>query len=162
MMKSEKNMLLSKIAATLRRRQFTVPYFVVCLMAMILPAFAMLVVAPLSRAATSTTNISLQEQGDAEQGKLLFEKRCTGCHSLDQDKEGPRLRGVYGRKAGTIPTFNYSAPLKTSGITWNDASLDKWLTDTDAVVPDNDMDFHVAKADERADIIRFLRVVSGK
>jgi hypothetical protein len=36
---------------------------------------------------------------DADHGKELFEKRCTGCHSLDQDKEGPRLKGVYGRQA---------------------------------------------------------------
>jgi cytochrome c len=45
---------------------------------------------------------------------------------------------------------------------WNDALLDKWLINTESVVPDNDMDFHVPKADERADIIQFLRVSSGK
>jgi cytochrome c len=100
--------------------------------------------------------------GDPERGKQLFEKRCGGCHSLDQDKEGPRLRNVYGRKAGSIPTFKYSDALKSAQVTWNDASLEKWLTDTDSVVPDNDMDFHVPKADERADIIQFLRVSSGK
>jgi cytochrome c len=100
--------------------------------------------------------------GDPERGKQLFEKRCGGCHSLDQDKEGPRLRNVYGRKAGSIPTFKYSDALKSAQVTWNDASLEKWLTDTDSVVPDNDMDFHVPKADERADIIQFLRLSSGK
>ena len=45
---------------------------------------------------------------EADQGKELFEKRCTGCHSLDRNKEGPNLRGVYGRPAGTAPGFNYS------------------------------------------------------
>lgn len=100
--------------------------------------------------------------GDAENGKALFERRCTGCHSLDQDKEGPRLRGVFGRKAGSIATFNYSDSLKASTVVWNEDSLDRWLTDTESVVPDNDMTFHVAKAGERTDIIQYLKAVSGK
>lgn len=92
-----------------------------------------------------------------EHGKDLFERRCTGCHSLDQNKEGPRLRGVYGRPAGSVPDFTYSDSLKSAHITWDEAKLDKWLTDTDSLVPDNDMAFHVPKVDERADIIRFLK-----
>jgi cytochrome c len=100
--------------------------------------------------------------GDPQRGKELFEKRCGGCHSLDKDKEGPRLGNVFGRKAGTIATFKYSDSLKSAQVVWNAALLDKWLIDTDSVVPDNDMDFHVPKADERTDIIQFLRVSSGK
>ncbi len=103
-----------------------------------------------------------EKAGDAERGKALFEKRCTGCHSLDQEKEGPRLRGVYGRKAGTIATFEYSDAFKKTHIVWNDATLDKWLTDTDTLIPGNDMAFHVPKAEERADIIRFLGTLSEK
>ncbi len=99
---------------------------------------------------------------DPNRGKDLFSKRCGGCHALDQNKEGPQLRTVYGRKAGSISNFKYSDALKASSIIWNDALLDKWLTDTDSLVPDNDMDFHVPNAEERADIIRFLRVSSGK
>ncbi len=95
-------------------------------------------------------------------GKVLFEKRCAGCHSLDQDGEGPRLRNVYGTKAGSTPTFKYSSALKSSKIVWTDATLDKWLTDPDSLIPDNDMEFHVPKLDERADIIRFLKASSGK
>jgi cytochrome c len=98
----------------------------------------------------------------AERGKALFQKRCTGCHSLDNDMEGPRLRGVYGRKAGAVPTFTYSDALKSAHITWNDQSLEKWLTNPDALVPGNDMSFHVPKPEERQDIIQFLRVVSEK
>jgi cytochrome c len=100
--------------------------------------------------------------GDTQRGKELFEKRCGGCHSLDKDKEGPRLGNVFGRKAGTISTFKYSDSLRSAQIVWNEALLDKWLVNTDSVVPDNDMDFHVPRADERADIIQFLRVSSGK
>ena len=100
--------------------------------------------------------------GDPQRGKELFEKRCGGCHSLDKDKEGPRLGNVFGRKAGTIATFKYSDSLKSAQVVWDAALLDKWLINTDAVIPDNDMDFHVPKADERADIIQFLRASSGK
>ena len=99
--------------------------------------------------------------GDADHGKQLFEKRCTGCHSLDQDKEGPRLRGVYGRQAGKISSFKYSAALQSAHVTWDDDSLDKWLTDTDSLIADNDMAYRVPKADERVDIIRYLKLASG-
>jgi len=98
----------------------------------------------------------------AEHGKLLFEKRCAGCHSLDQNREGPRLRNVYGRQAASVPTFKYSDALKATHITWNDALLDKWLTNPESIAPDTDMDFSVPKADERAAIIRYLRLSSGK
>ena len=108
-----------------------------------------------------STRAAADVPGDPARGKQLFEKRCTGCHSLDADKEGPHLRGVYGRKAGTASGFNYSDALKAANFTWNDALLQKWLTDTDSVVPDNNMDFHVPNPDERADIIRYLRVSSG-
>jgi cytochrome c len=101
-------------------------------------------------------------QANADRGKELFEKRCTGCHSLDQDKEGPRLRGVYGRQAGKVSGFKYSAALQSSVITWDESSLDKWLTDPDSLIADNDMAFRVVKADERAEIIRYLKAVSVK
>lgn len=108
------------------------------------------------------TGASGPANGDVASGKVLFEKRCTGCHSLDKNKEGPRLRGVFGRKAGSVPDFNYSDELRAAMITWDELSLGKWLTDPDAVVKDNDMAFHVSNPRERADIIAFLRLSSGK
>jgi cytochrome c len=107
-------------------------------------------------------SVNAANAGDPIRGKDLFEKRCGGCHSLDTDKEGPRLRNVYGRKAGSIANFEYSDALKGAPVTWDQTSLDKWLTNTESVVPDNDMDFHVPKADERADVIEYLRESSGK
>lgn len=98
----------------------------------------------------------------AEGGDVLFQKRCGGCHSVDQDKEGPRLHHVYGAKAGSVASFKYSAALKSSNVVWNDATLDKWLTNTDSVVPDNDMDYRVPKPEERAAIIQYLKSISSK
>jgi cytochrome c len=94
--------------------------------------------------------------------KELFEKRCGGCHALDRDKEGPRLRGVYGRVAGSVDSFKYSDALKKSKITWTDETLDKWLTDTEKLIPDNDMTFHVERPDERSKIIAYLKQNSSK
>ncbi len=96
--------------------------------------------------------------GDATPGKALFERRCIGCHTLDQNRVGPRLAGIYGRKSGTVPDFPYSAELRRAGIVWDNRSLDAWLTDPDTLVPGNNMSFHVAKADERRDLIAFLKV----
>jgi cytochrome c len=95
------------------------------------------------------------------EGKQLFEKRCTGCHSLERNKEGPSLGGVYGRHAGTALGFNYSSALKSANFVWDEQRLDKWLTDTQSLVEDNNMDFHVPKADERAEIIQYLKEISS-
>jgi len=100
--------------------------------------------------------------GNAETGKQLFQKRCTGCHTFDSNKEGPRLRGVLGRKAGSVTEFSYSNELKAAHIIWDEGSLDQWLANPDAVIPDNDMAFHVSNPQERADIIQFLRQASNK
>jgi len=100
---------------------------------------------------------ALAGDGDAVQGKAVFEKRCTGCHAMAVDREGPRLAGVYGRKAGSIAGFTYSTGLKNSGVTWNDATLEKWLSDPDLMVPDNNMSFSVPKAEERRNLIAYLK-----
>jgi cytochrome c len=96
-------------------------------------------------------------EGDALRGKDVFEKRCTGCHGMEQDREGPRLRGVFGRSSGSVPGFDYSPALQKAHIVWNEATLEKWLADPDALVPGNNMEFHVARPQERRDLIRFLR-----
>jgi cytochrome c len=96
-------------------------------------------------------------QGDAVLGEGVFEKRCTGCHALDQDREGPHLKGVFGRTAGSVPGFDYSGALRSSHIVWDEAALERWLTDPQTMVPGADMDFYVAKPDERADVIEFLK-----
>jgi cytochrome c len=100
---------------------------------------------------------AMDGDGDAVRGKAIFQKRCTGCHAIEADREGPRLAGVYGRRAGSVTGFNYSAGLKNLGVTWNDAALEKWLSDPDMVVPDNNMSFSVPKAEERRDVIAYLK-----
>lgn len=95
--------------------------------------------------------------GDVARGKAVFEKRCVGCHALEADREGPRLAGVFGRKAASVPGFGYSTSLKNSGLTWDDATLEKWLTDPDILVPGNNMSVDVPKAQDRKDLVAFLK-----
>ena len=113
-----------------------------------LPASALLIGLALAVAAPPQTQSG---------GKTLFAKRCGGCHALDRDKEGPRLRGVYGRVAAAVDSFSYSAPLKNSKLTWTGENLDKWLAGPENLVRDNDMAFYVESAEERRAIIEFLK-----
>jgi cytochrome c len=101
-------------------------------------------------------------EGDATRGKNVFEHRCTGCHSLDQNREGPRLRGVFGRISGSVSDFDYSSAIKQAHITWNEASLERWLADPDILVPGNNMEFQVTKPQERSDLIQYLKESEGK
>ena len=111
--------------------------------------------------AASSLSLMGQEPPTAN-GKELFERRCGGCHALDRDKEGPRLAGVYGRLAGSVDSFDYSEALKESGVIWNDESLNKWLTDPDQFLPNNNMAFHLEKPGEHRDIIDYLKKSSSR
>jgi cytochrome c len=112
--------------------------------------------------AGSDSASQLAGEGNPLRGKALFEKRCTGCHGLAQNHEGPALQGVYGRTSGTAAGFAYSAALKKAAIVWDEKSLDKWLADPDAFIAGNDMDFLVSKPQERQDLISYLRQKSGR
>ena len=92
-----------------------------------------------------------------QRGRELFGRRCGGCHAADLNKEGLKVRGVYGRKAATVPGFVYSDALKKTGIVWDDATLDRWLTDPNAIAPGTDMDFRLASAEERRAVIEYLK-----
>jgi cytochrome c len=93
---------------------------------------------------------------------MLFEKQCTGCHALTSNHEGPQLQGVFGRTSGTALGFAYSAALKKADLMWDETTLDRWLADPDAFIGGNEMDFSVSDAQERRDLISYLRLTSGK
>ena len=113
--------------------------------------------------AFSPTAQAESEKGDAKRGQDVFAKRCTGCHSLDEDKEGPRLRGAFGKKAGTLSaTFKYSEALKNSNVTWDAPSLDQWMADPEKIIANSDMFFRVPRADERTDVIAYLQSLSDQ
>jgi cytochrome c len=94
--------------------------------------------------------------GDAAHGAKVYQD-CMICHSLDKNEIGPMHRNVFGSKAGSVPGYDYSAALKASNIVWNETTLDKWLTDPQTLVPGTKMTFSVDDAQERADVITFLK-----
>jgi cytochrome c len=98
--------------------------------------------------------------GDATHGAKVYQD-CMICHSLDKNEVGPRHRGVFGRKAGSLADYDYSPALNASNIVWNEATLDKWLTDPQALVPGTKMTFSVDDAQDRADVIAFLKEKAG-
>jgi len=94
--------------------------------------------------------------GDAVHGAQIY-KTCGICHSFDKNGQGPRHAGVFGRTAGAVPDYQYSPALKKSGIVWNEATLDKWLTDPSALVPGTKMFYRLKSAQDRADVIEYLK-----
>lgn len=96
----------------------------------------------------------------AAAGKLVF-MRCAACHSIAPgapNKVGPNLAGIVGRKAATVPGFRYSTALASAKLTWNDATLDKWLTRPASLVPGTSMVFAgLPKPEDRAAVIAYLK-----
>jgi cytochrome c len=95
----------------------------------------------------------------AEDGAALFVKNCQTCHIIAKDgpvRAGPPLRGVIGRKAGTVEGFSYSAGLKASGIIWTQTTLDQWLTFPKKMVRDTTMLYRQDKPEVRKAIIDFV------
>jgi cytochrome c len=104
-----------------------------------------------------TSSPLVHAAGDAKHGKELYESRCIGCHSIDENRAGPAHRGVYGRKAGSAPGYDYSAALKKSKVIWNAKTLNKWLTDPEQFIPGQKMGISVADAQDRKDLIAYLK-----
>lgn len=94
--------------------------------------------------------------GDAGRGEQIYQA-CQDCHSLDANEVGPMHRGVFGRKAGTVAGYPYSAALRNSNIVWDDVTLDQWLTNPSKLVPGVKMFFRLNKPRDRADVIEFLK-----
>ncbi len=96
--------------------------------------------------------------GNPVAGKVVSSK-CIACHSFapGQNKLGPSLAGVVGRKAGAVPGFTYSPAMKASNLTWDAATLDRYLTNPRAVVPGTRMIFGGIPAPaDRANLIAYL------
>lgn len=101
---------------------------------------------------------------DAAKGEAVF-KRCRACHAIGpaaQNKAGPLLTGVVGRKAGSVAGFNYSEAMRkaaSGGLVWTEDKLAQFLATPEVVVPGNVMAFGGVKDPvERGDLIAFLKL----
>lgn len=94
--------------------------------------------------------------GDPQRGEQLY-VRCAACHALAYDRVGPRHCGLLGRKAGSVPGFDYSAAMKKSGIVWNAKTLDRFIANPPKALPGTTMTYAGVKdPNERADLIAYL------
>jgi len=101
---------------------------------------------------------SVSAAGDAVRGEARFQD-CAACHKLEAgvNNVGPSLHGIFTRKAGEIADFRYSPAMKRSGIVWTPETLEKFISDPQAMVPGNRMPYAgMAGASDRADLIAYL------
>ncbi len=107
-----------------------------------------------------TVQAALAVEGNPSRGQRVF-GACAACHSLEAKRNmtGPSLAELWQRKAGSVDDFKrYSPALKSSGVTWDEKSLDAWLLDPAHFIPGNTMTFRgIADAQQRADLLAFLK-----
>lgn len=101
-------------------------------------------------------------QSATDPGARAFQ-RCVACHSVranDDETPGPNLRGIFGRRVASVSGYPYSNGMRAAGrrgMVWNEVTLDRFLADPDAAIPDTDMPFQGGTAAERAAVIAWLR-----
>ena len=100
-------------------------------------------------------------KGDATAGEGIY-SRCLACHALAYDRTGPRHCGLFGRRAGSVQGFTYSAAMKKSNIVWNEKTLNRFLASPLTAVPGTSMGYAgVPDNRERADLIAYLKQANG-
>ena len=101
-------------------------------------------------------------QENVAQGQKLFESQCASCHTVKPGVNGfgPSLAGVVGHPAGHAPGYTYSGAMTSSGLIWDEATLDAFLTDTTKKVPGTSMPVAIPDAQVRSAIIAYLRSVT--
>lgn len=98
---------------------------------------------------------------DVKLGESMY-ARCVACHALAYDRTGPRHCGLFGRRAGSVKGFEYSAAMKRSKIVWNAATLDRFLANPPKAVPGTSMTYAgVPDKGERAALIAYLKAANG-
>jgi len=97
---------------------------------------------------------------DPEAGKVVFQQQCTVCHTAEPNDnggaQGPSLQGVYGRSAGSDPSFSYTQALRDSKIKWNEHSLNRFLAAPGEMVPGTAMAVAITDPTQRSNLVAYL------
>jgi cytochrome c len=96
---------------------------------------------------------------DAEHGKALYQA-CVACHTEKPDAMGPSLKGVVGRKAGSLDDFRYSGPMRRASLVWDEANLHAYIVDPQRKVKGNRMPFGgLVNPGDVDDIVAYLKTL---
>ena len=99
--------------------------------------------------------------GDPERGRAVYD-RCLACHALERNRTGPKHCGLLGRRAGSLPGFEYSEAMRGAGIVWTAETLDRFLRAPLEMLPETTMTYDgIADPQERADLIAFLALAGS-
>ncbi|MBS4045148.1 MAG: cytochrome c family protein [Alphaproteobacteria bacterium] len=104
------------------------------------------------------------EPPSLQRGAELWGK-CRACHTLEargRNLVGPRLHGVFGKKAGSVPDYRYSEVMKNSKVIWTEQTMDAYLAATQDFMPGNKMYGGLAIAQDRVDLIAWLKQATAQ
>jgi cytochrome c len=124
-------------------------------------AFLIMAVSALACMLSSPSALSQASQGtESDAGQLAFNNTCRTCHMVKEgdNRLGPNLHNVIGRKAGSLPNYPFSSAMKEAGFVWDEEKLDRFIANPDELVPGNGMKPYggLPSSDERKKIIAFL------
>src|SRR6266404_6665605 len=110
---------------------------------------------------SSSASAPAAQGADAAAGQQVFNNACRTCHTVKEgdNRQGPNLFKIIGRKAGSLPGYGYSSAMKEAGLVWDADKLDRFIANPDAIVSGNNMKpfSGLTSADDRAKIIAFLQ-----
>lgn len=97
-------------------------------------------------------------------GERVFRNQCMGCHAVEAglNRAGPTLHGLFGREAGSLDGFNYSAAMREADLVWTPETLDAFLAEPNAVVPGTIMVFWGLRSDDRRRVIAYLEAAAAE
>ena len=103
---------------------------------------------------------SVPQERDVASGQLVFNNVCRTCHTTREgdNRLGPNLYKIVGRKAGSLQNYGYSSAMKGADFIWDEEKLDRFIANPEQIVPGNNMKpfSGLASADDRAKVIALL------
>ncbi|MDE5465580.1 c-type cytochrome [Bradyrhizobium sp. CSS354] len=117
-------------------------------------AVALLLTAPASLA---------QQPASGDAAQQAFNNSCRTCHSVKEgdNRLGPNLNKIVGRKAGSLPNYNYSSSMKEADFVWDQDKLTRFMVKPDEVVSGNKMQpYGGVSAEEAAKVVAYLQAAS--
>jgi cytochrome c len=111
----------------------------------------------------SSTPEELAPKADVTSGQQVFNNNCRTCHSTKEgdNRLGPHVRGIVGRKAGSLPNYAYSSAMRGANFIWDEEKLEHFIANPDETVPGNNMKPYggVPSVESRAKLIAFLKTL---